>query len=386
MGKREKEALIIIALLIMLYICSGSPLVSWLGYYGYKIFIEGGIYFGICIWIWYKPRQRPEAKLKFQQDIVIWAILISIVYLLTIFLAGVVTGFGNNIYDISLKGITSNLLTIISIGLMQQWIKHYVVHRVKKKYRIMILVGLTVFFVISRFRLEQLITFNGLEGAITFYSSYVLPNLAIEALLSYFVYIGGFTPSGIIYLATSLPFYVLPVVPNLNWLTHLLVKTLVPVFGMMFIHEYYQSKAKLIKKREKPKEGAFGWLITSLVSIMMVWFVVGVFPVFPAVVLTGSMEPLVYPGDVVLVEKKIYDEVELNDVLYFQSEEVYIIHRVIDLEGDTFRTKGDNNNSPDSDLVKAEDVRGVMVGKIPYIGRISLWMRGNSIDVEDYEN
>ena len=384
MGRREKEGLTLFAVMVGLYALSSTGFVSLLGYYNYKAYFEGGIYAIMCLWIWRRPRQRAEAKLKLQPYILIWALMIAIVYLLTVFLAGMVTGFGNNVFSTTPSGIWTNFQTLIAIGIMQQWIRHYIVHRVKKKYRILALVLLGIFFVVSDFRLSQLYSYNSLEDFVSFYSSYVLPKIALEALISYFVYLGGFWPAAAIYVITTVPFYILPVVPNLNWLTHLLVKTLVPVFGVMFIHEIYQDRAKLIKDREKPNEGPLGWIITSVASIMMVWFVVGVFPVFPTVVLTGSMEPMVYPGDIVLVEKRMYDEIELDDVMYFKSGEVFIIHRVIDQEGNTFRTKGDNNSTADSDWVQPEDVRGVMVGKVPYVGRLSLWLRGNRIDVDQY--
>ena len=86
----------------------------------------------------------------------------------------------------------------------------------------------------------------------------------------------------------------------------------------------------------------------------------------PFSILTGSMEPTLNPGDIVLC-KKIDENTELkeNDIITFKSsidgKSVFITHRInsITKQDDgsiKITTKGDNNDVSDSTPLRREDV------------------------------
>lgn len=94
------------------------------------------------------------------------------------------------------------------------------------------------------------------------------------------------------------------------------------------------------------------------------------------VVLSGSMEPSISPGDVVLVAGVDPGTIEDGDVITFQRSEgdSPTTHRVIEVEdaGDDvqFRTKGDANEDPDQEAVHADQVIGRVTLTIPFIGHV----------------
>ena len=116
------------------------------------------------------------------------------------------------------------------------------------------------------------------------------------------------------------------------------------------------------------------------------------------VVVSGSMEPEFYRGDIVVVEKanlfglgiQEFDPnaVQVGDIVVYNAEWVdeAVIHRVInitEINGSTyFVIKGDNNDVPDPYYVSPDQItdRVVTLGDdpliIPYIGNINLWLRG----------
>lgn len=116
------------------------------------------------------------------------------------------------------------------------------------------------------------------------------------------------------------------------------------------------------------------------------------------VVVSGSMEPEFYRGDIVVVEKanlfglgiQEFDpnDVQVGDIVVYNAEWVdeAVIHRVInitEINGSTyFVIKGDNNDVPDPYYVSPGQItdRVVTLGDdhliIPYIGNINLWLRG----------
>ena len=114
------------------------------------------------------------------------------------------------------------------------------------------------------------------------------------------------------------------------------------------------------------------------------------------VVVSGSMEPAFYRGDIVLVEKSnllgIHEfdpkDVQVEDVVVYDAAwfNQPVIHRIInitEINGTTmYVIKGDNNKSPDPYYVSAEQIHDkvVTIGDnlvvIPKIGYLSLWLRG----------
>jgi signal peptidase len=91
------------------------------------------------------------------------------------------------------------------------------------------------------------------------------------------------------------------------------------------------------------------------------------------VVLSGSMEPYMSAGDVVIVDRVPPREIGRGDVITFrQGGNIPTTHRVIervaDADGVAFRTMGDANEDPDAGLVSPASVLGEVVLVIPLIG------------------
>ena len=88
------------------------------------------------------------------------------------------------------------------------------------------------------------------------------------------------------------------------------------------------------------------------------------------------------PGDIVLVEKISSESVNVGDIVMYYSEDgVYITHRVIEETNQSgvtqFVTKGDNNPSADLKIVTAEQVKGRIIGMIPKLGKLALFIRNS---------
>jgi signal peptidase I len=96
----------------------------------------------------------------------------------------------------------------------------------------------------------------------------------------------------------------------------------------------------------------------------------------PTLVGSGSMAPLVTPGDVVMVRPVDAAELVPNMVvLYDRPDTGRVLHRILQAMPDgTFRTGGDANTSPDTTFVHVEDMEGTAVLAVPWIGRPSLWL------------
>jgi signal peptidase len=101
------------------------------------------------------------------------------------------------------------------------------------------------------------------------------------------------------------------------------------------------------------------------------------------VVSSGSMIPTLNVGDIIIVRGVDPETVTVGTIIIFHSPidyEMPIVHRVIaaDHQGSAlfFETKGDNNPVADGWRVPAQNLMGLYVAKVPYVGLLSLELRG----------
>lgn len=86
-------------------------------------------------------------------------------------------------------------------------------------------------------------------------------------------------------------------------------------------------------------------------------------------VVSGSMEPEIKIGDMIIINTKEQDFKKGNVVTYHDSNNSLVTHRIISIEGNEIITKGDNNNTEDNPIYKSEIV-GRALYKMRNAGRI----------------
>lgn len=91
------------------------------------------------------------------------------------------------------------------------------------------------------------------------------------------------------------------------------------------------------------------------------------------VVLTGSMEPSISPGDYVTILKVNKDKLKKGDVVTYKKDGVSVTHKIVSIDGDTVITKGTANNIADNPITK-DDIIGKCIFKIPKVGYIMKFM------------
>ncbi len=99
-------------------------------------------------------------------------------------------------------------------------------------------------------------------------------------------------------------------------------------------------------------------------------------------VATGSMEPNIPVGSVVVVQPVDPATLRFGYIITFKSPEnpdLIVTHRVNKVigppEARRFRTKGDANDEPDLELVPASNVLGRVRFHVPYLGSLAQFTR-----------
>lgn len=112
---------------------------------------------------------------------------------------------------------------------------------------------------------------------------------------------------------------------------------------------------------------AFVAMLAILNAVMFFQFKVLDYPV-PKVfgysfinILSGSMEPTISAGDLVICKEQ--DSYNVNDPVLFEDQGFLVLHRIVDIDEDgDFITKGDANNANDKAKIQPENVYGKMAG------------------------
>jgi signal peptidase len=104
-------------------------------------------------------------------------------------------------------------------------------------------------------------------------------------------------------------------------------------------------------------------------------------------VMSGSMEPYMHVGDVVISSTVNPHSIKVGDVITFQYDadndpNRYVTHRVINISTTdssiAFKTKGDANEDPDAGLVQSSRLVGKVIVVLPYLGHLGTFARSKA--------
>ena len=86
-------------------------------------------------------------------------------------------------------------------------------------------------------------------------------------------------------------------------------------------------------------------------------------------VVSGSMEPTIHVGDLILIDTKD-SAYHVNDIVTFKDVNGdFVTHRILHIEEGEMITKGDNNNTEDS-AMSTKDIVGKYLFRIPNAGKV----------------
>ena len=150
--------------------------------------------------------------------------------------------------------------------------------------------------------------------------------------------------------------------------------------------EYDVEKISNKIKNKKMTKKIFKYI---MLNIMIILFIINlilsfeenthILGIYMFNIVSESMEPTLEKDDVVIVKKSDPSILQKSDIITFQQEDRIISHRIIDIIkiNDTikFRTKGDNNEIADPNLVESGQVYGKEVFTIKKVGNIITYIQ-----------
>ncbi len=313
-----------------------------------------------------KTKESPKRKKVF--GLVIYEIII---YFFIYYGSGILLGFQNNIYSLRIKNIIINIANPILIIVSSEILRNIIIQSNKDKKKVIVLftILLAILELMSTINYYAL---NTVAGLFKMFACGLIPLLAKHCMLTYLTYHTGLKVSLIYRLIFSLYIYFVPILPNLGEYLTCLTEMIFPfiVFitttNIVTKHDYVEAEIK------EKKFGLSDALITAIFLIVLS-VVGGVFNVKLISIASESMNPYIYRGDSVLIEKNDgKKDYEVDDIISFDYDGRTTVHRIVDEEEidgiKYYHTKGDNNDSEDAILVPENNIYGKVIFKIPYIG------------------
>lgn len=143
-----------------------------------------------------------------------------------------------------------------------------------------------------------------------------------------------------------------------------------------YLKIYYLKNMNTIKNTVRVTITSFIFLIVPFVVFTLVTSKTDVIAgIRSFVVLTGSMSPSIPQGSIIYTRKTL--NYKTGDVITFKRENNIVTHRIYnkDSKGFTYQTKGDANNTVDSELVSSKEVLGKSIFFVPYVGILVLFLK-----------
>jgi signal peptidase len=365
---------IAIALLAGIYLAINLGLAETVGGFAGTYLVIPLLWIIIGVVAIFLPRYRTAAKLKDKGSVIQLALMIGFFQMILLVVGGLFAGFGKSPNSFTSMGIATNLLYVAAMLFGMEFSRAWLVNHLAKKRIFLALACVAVIYTLLSVPLAQ---FTGLKlevGSIDFVNSTFLPSLAENLLATFLALLAGPVPA-LLYRGILQAFWWFsPVLPDLPWMFKGLIGTALPIVGLVLINRLYSPQTGPKKGRRAESGSITGWIVTTVAAVGVIWFAVGLFPFQPALVGSGSMEPKMYPGDVVIIAKVPVDNIVTGDVIQFRVPEgITVMHRVIEIQeteggGEVFITKGDANDEPDLEPVIPENVVGKAVMTIPKIG------------------
>lgn len=376
--QKSKNATIIIIMLILLYGLLGS--IKFIRSINtiYLYIINPIFWIGLSILLHNLLCKNKENR-KLKRTIMTYTLIAILVYIIVYMLSGLFVTFGKNPYSTTPIGLLHNLWITGTVLIAKEIIRYKLINNVYEKDKNVIAVLITVIYIVIDIEMAKFINTDITAFSVVKYSvQTVFPNIAKNMLFSYIAISGNYTSSILYQLVTNLYYWISPILPNSPWVMSAIIDITIPVILFLYIR-YTKNKLEIFRNKEKIINSNPRNIIPLVVMIILaIWFAIGIFPIKPVAIASGSMEDELHIGDIAIIQKCNANDINVGDIIEYQMDGYTVIHRVIQKnqkKGEFyFTTKGDNNNTPDDKKVSEEQLIGKLIFKIRYLGYPAIWL------------
>ena len=376
--QKSKNATIALIIAILLFGLLGNiKLVKEINIL-YLYIINPLFWISLSIALYFLLGKNHENK-KLRKPIIEYTIIAILVFIIVYMLSGLFVTFGKNPYNTSIKGLIHNLWISGTILIAKEYIRYKLINNVYEKEKTKIAILISVIYVIIDIEITRFMNINiTLFLVIKYGIQMILPNIAKNIVFSYIAINGNYIASMMYQIITNLYFWISPIIPNAPWIMTAIIDITIPIILFLYIR-FVKNKLNIFKSKEKIVNTNPRNVIPLVFAIILaIWFAIGIFPIKPVAIASGSMEKELYIGDIAIIQKCNANDVNVGDIIEYQMEGYTVIHRIIEKKQRNgeyyFITKGDNNGYPDRVEVREEQLIGKVIFKVRFLGYPAIWL------------
>ena len=316
---------------------------------------------------------------RYIKDVMIEIFIFLLIFFILFYLLGIYIGFARIENYLNFYGIKTFILPVILITILKEFLRYQMVSKSDGNF-ILTCMTCILFILVDITDPIYYANFKTSYGAFIFLAMTLFPAISTNIVCTYITKKVGYKPILLYLLIMNLYQYIIPIIPNPDKYITSVIRLVVPVLMVFRIRKFFKMDEDEDLDRNYNKKHYWFIVIPTVFIIVMVYFTSGYFHYHAIAIASGSMEPKIYKGDVVVIEKLDgkYSELKEGQVIAYRYEGIMIVHRLIKIEkvGDEyyFYTKGDNNANEDNYAVRQEMVYGTVDVKIPFIGIPTVWL------------
>ena len=364
--KSRKITVLMLTILIIYSIIANYSLVS----YGFTYYFIVNPLFWIVFMMIVKIFTCKQAEgTRLKKNIFEYTLIASFIYIGIYIFSQVFITVGKNPYATSIKGILINLYIYVLPIIAKEYTRFKLINNVYEKEKKYVVVLVTAVYIFNDIGLLDVSDYHAITKMIL---SKMVPIIAENILCTYVALNQMYKPS-ILYRGVKTAYwFISPILPKVPWIMTAMIDSVIPIILYVYIR-YLKERKDRQKNKQQVKENNPKKIIPSTcLIIILLLFGIGIFPLRPVAVATGSMEKTLMVGDIAILSKCNAKDVEVGDIIQYQKNNITVIHRVIakyyDKEKCFFITKGDNNKAADFEPVSESQLLGKEVFSIKYLG------------------
>ena len=303
--------------------------------------------------------------------------ILGVSYVAILYLIGFLTNFYAATIKISVWSVVNYIIPYIVIMVSTELIRKTILLKESKNTdKVIITIITTMIDLTLNVNIQSVTTIKEYFTIITFT---IIASIASNMLYNYIIIKYRNAGANIAYkLITTMYMFVFPILPNIYVFLETVLRIIIPYIIYIILEAMYSKNTEVITVKERKKEKIIS-VISITIIIVIVMLVSGQFKIGVLVIGSGSMTGTINKGDIIIYERYgKTEEIKTGDIIVFNSENIKIVHRIIDqrLLGEETRyyTKGDANQKEDEGYRLDKDIIGQVKFRIPSIGYLTLWI------------
>ncbi len=329
----------------------------------------------IALYSVFKIDLKNDYKYKQILKIVITCLLFYFVF---IYVAGLFTGFAKTIYTFNFNNFIYNIIPTIIYIILMECIRMIYINKSNNN-KIIIILSCIIFILYDSFSKYYLYDFKVSDELYEYIGLIVLTSIARNIFLTILCSKSNVINCVIYRIITEIYIFLVPIVPSFGPYINSVLEIALPlIIGLILI----RPPIRILASPKKSKYSRTLSVVITAILLLIVLLNSGFIKYQMFVIGSNSMNTYIYRGDVIIARRtnnKEIKNIKKGEILVFRYNNKIISHRVYKIiKRDNklyFKTKGDNNDQVDDNIVKEKDIIGTVSFRIKYIGLPSIWLR-----------